>query len=110
MGERLLGDVHQSLFGRVAKEGGVRRPFGSEGAGGGLPRPLQPPASAQRAGLPDAGRIRDGRWSRQKGGGCREARGVRIGTHTLIAPGTENGVSSIQSLLGHSSITQTMDT
>src|SRR5215217_2552668 len=94
MGERLLGDVNQSLFGRVAKEGGVRRPFGSEGAGGGLPRPLQPPASAQRAGLPDAGRIRDGRWSRQKGGGCREARGVRIGTHTLIAPGTENGVSS----------------
>jgi transposase InsO family protein len=40
VGERLLGDVHQSLWGRVAKEGGVCRSFGSEGAGGGLPRPL----------------------------------------------------------------------
>ena len=49
MGERLFGDVHQSLFGRGAKEGGVRRSFGSEGAGGGLPRPLQPPASSDSA-------------------------------------------------------------
>ena len=53
----------------VLKEGGVRRSFGSEGAGGGLPRPLQPPASAQRIGLPDPGRIRDGRQSGQEGGG-----------------------------------------
>lgn len=36
LGERLLGDVHQSLWGRVAKEGGVHQPAGSEGLGRGL--------------------------------------------------------------------------
>src|SRR5215210_5425389 len=101
VGERLLGDVHQSLFGRAAEEGGVRRSFGSEGAGGGLPRLLQPPASAQRIGLTDPGRVRDGRWSGQEGGGWREGGGVRIGTHTLIAPGTENGVKSIKDLFDY---------
>jgi putative transposase len=40
VGERLLGDVHQSLFRRTAKEGGLRRSIGSEGAGGRLPWPL----------------------------------------------------------------------
>ncbi len=53
VGERLLGDVHKPLFGRAAKEGGLRRSIGSEGAGGGLPRPLQPPQATQRIGLPD---------------------------------------------------------
>jgi transposase InsO family protein len=37
LGKRLLGDVHQSLFRRAAKEGGVRRSIGSEGAHRGLP-------------------------------------------------------------------------
>src|SRR5215208_2740974 len=60
VGERLLGDVHQSLFRRVAKQGGVRRSFGSEGASGGFPRTLQPPASAQRVGLPDPSGVRSG--------------------------------------------------
>jgi hypothetical protein len=92
VGERLLGDVHKPLFGRTAKEGTLRRSLGSEGADRRLPRTLQPQKTTQRIGLPDPSTIRRGRGSREEGGGWPEARGARIGTHTLIAPGTENGV------------------
>jgi hypothetical protein len=42
--------------------------------------------------LPDPSTIRRGRGSREEGSGWRQARGARIGTYTLIEPGTENGV------------------
>jgi hypothetical protein len=48
--------------------------------------------AAQRVGLPDPSAVRSGRGSGWQGGECGEDRGARIGTHTLIAPRTENGV------------------
>src|SRR5215208_2354444 len=54
VGERLLGNVHKPLFRRAAKEGSLRRSIGSEGAGGRLPRALQPQQATQYIGLPDS--------------------------------------------------------
>ena len=91
MGERLLGDVHKPLRRRATKEGGIHQPAGSEGSGRGIQEPLQRRAAAQRFGLPDTGGVcgimRAGERRRR-----RPHEGARIGNHTLIVVGTENGV------------------
>ena len=91
LGERLLGDVHKPLWRRVAKVRGIRQPARSKGLGIGIQKPIQPPQAAQRFGLLNHGGVCGIARVDQNGGELYE--GARINNHTLIAAGTENGLS-----------------